>query len=242
MSIVKPVNFLDEFVCFGAETDWFDVQVSKAFVLRVADELLGLDGHELGVKPSSEHLAVERLVPAVMIVLVCVLQLHRGGVGLNLSDVEEHFVNFLVGVGMGTAQIIGLSDCLLHFQTVHNGKRHIGNVDWLYQCVHSFYLPVHTVEHFHLHAPFGGDSWVLMQQVHDVSRADDCYIRVDSLYFLLSDPLGTQTSGLRVGVSTSCRDINESLYVFAVFGSLRDRHWNSNVGIFKILLLLVENF
>ncbi len=87
----------------GAEADWFDVQISESFVLRVADQLLRLDGHKLWVEPCSEHLAVERLVPAVMIVLVCVFKFDCGGVGFNLSDVKEHFVDLLVSVGVGTA-------------------------------------------------------------------------------------------------------------------------------------------
>ncbi len=147
----------------GAETDWFDVQISESFVLRVTDQLLRLNCHKLWVEPCSEHLAVERLVPAVMIVFVCVFKFDCCGVGFNLSDVEKHFVDLLVGVGVRTAQIVGLPNSFFHFETVHDCQCHIGDVNRLYLRVHSVNLPVHAVEHFHLHAPFRGDGWILME-------------------------------------------------------------------------------
>jgi hypothetical protein len=176
-------------VCLRAEADWFDVQISEAFVLRVADKFLRLDGHKLRVEPRSEHLTVEGLVPAVVVVLVGILEFDGGGIGFDLGYVEEHFVNFLVGVGVGASQIVRLSDCLLHFEAVHDSKRYIGDIDGLYQRIHSFNLPVHSVEHFHLHAPFGGDRRILVQKVHDVSWSHDGHIREDGFDFLFSDPL-----------------------------------------------------
>ena len=59
MSIVEPVDFLHQLVSFGAETDWLDVEIGEAFVLRVTYQLLRFNGHELGIEPSSKHLSVE---------------------------------------------------------------------------------------------------------------------------------------------------------------------------------------
>jgi hypothetical protein len=79
------------------------MQISEAFIHRIANQLLRLNGHELRVKPRSEHLAVERLVPTIVVVLVGIFQFDGCGVGLDLSNVEEHFVDFLVSVRVRTA-------------------------------------------------------------------------------------------------------------------------------------------
>jgi hypothetical protein len=104
MRIVQPIDLVDKLVGFGTEADRRDVQVFKAFIKRVDDKLLRLDSHELRVQPGAEQLSVEGLVPVV--ILVGQLERNRRGVGLDLSDVEEHLVDLLVGVGVGTAQIV----------------------------------------------------------------------------------------------------------------------------------------
>lgn len=86
----------------GAKADRFNVQIGKAFVLRIADQLLGFDGHKFRVEPRSEHLPIERLIPAIVVVLVGIFEFNCCGVGFNLSDIEEHLVDFLVGVDVGT--------------------------------------------------------------------------------------------------------------------------------------------
>lgn len=91
---------------FGTEADRRDVQVFKAFIKRVDNQLLRLDSHELRVQPGAEQLSVEGLVPAVVVILVGQLEGNRRSVGLDLSDIEEHLVDLLVGVGVGTAQIV----------------------------------------------------------------------------------------------------------------------------------------
>lgn len=70
MRVVQPVDFIDQLVGFDTETDGLDVQVSEALVLGVADKVLGLNGHEFGVKPGAEQLTVEGLVPFVVVHLV----------------------------------------------------------------------------------------------------------------------------------------------------------------------------
>ena len=54
MRIVEPVDVVDEFMGLCTKTDWFDVQVIKACVLRIDDKVLRLDGHELWIEPGAE--------------------------------------------------------------------------------------------------------------------------------------------------------------------------------------------
>ena len=129
-----------------------------------------------------------------MVVLVGVLKFDSGGVRLDLGDIEEHFVDFLVGVNMWAAEVVGLSNSLFHLQAVHNSKCNISDIHWLYFGVHSFNLPVHAVEHFHLHAPLGSNSWVLMQQINYVSWANNSNIWENCFHFLFTDPLRSETT------------------------------------------------
>jgi len=102
VSIVQPVDIVDEFVGFGTETDWLDVQVLKTLAAWLSDQVLRLNGHELWVEPRAEHLAVERLGPVHVLVVIHVLHGHSCHVWLDLGDVEEHLVDFLVVVSVGT--------------------------------------------------------------------------------------------------------------------------------------------
>lgn len=95
---------------------------------------------------------------------------------------------------MWTTEIVGLSYCFFHFQTVHDCKRNISDINWLYFGVHSFNLPVHSVEHFHLHAPFCCNGRILMEQIDYVRRSNNSNIRENCLDFLLTNPLGSQSS------------------------------------------------
>jgi len=58
MSIIEPVDLVDELTGLGAEGNRCNVQVLEALVVRVDNQLLGLHGHELGVEPVSEQLAI----------------------------------------------------------------------------------------------------------------------------------------------------------------------------------------
>jgi len=176
-----------------------------------------------------------------VVVLVGHLKWHGGSVWLDVSVVEEHLVDFLVGVGVWTAQIVGLTDGFLHLQAVHDGEGNITHVDWLNLGIHALNLPVHSVEHLHVHAPLGGEGWILMKQVHHVCWTQDGHIWADSLDLLLTNPLGAKTLGLRVGIGTSCGDVDESLDFVRVLDSFGNGHWDSNVRVLEVLLLLVEN-
>ena len=59
VSVVKPVDIIDELVGLSTETDRLDVQVFKSEVVRVSEKVLRLDGHELRVQPGTEPLSVE---------------------------------------------------------------------------------------------------------------------------------------------------------------------------------------
>lgn len=125
MGVVEPVNLLNQFVSLGSETDGCDVQVFEALVLGVHDELLRFDGHEFGRQPGAEHLSVERLEPFVMVVLISHLEGHDRGVGLDLSNIEELLVNFLVGVSVRATKVVRLANGLLHLEAVHDSKCNI---------------------------------------------------------------------------------------------------------------------
>ena len=162
VSVVKPVDFLNQLVSLGAETDRFYVEISEAFVQGVTNQFLGFSCHELRIEPSSKHLSVERLPPVIMVVLVSVLKFNGSGVWFDLGDIKEHLVYLLVSVDVWATKVVGLSNSFFHLQTVHDCECDISNVHGLHFGIHSFDLPVHAVEHLHLHAPLGSDSWVLM--------------------------------------------------------------------------------
>lgn len=242
MSVVKPVDFLNKFVGFCTKANWLDMEISEALVLRIANQLLCFNCHELGVKPSSKHLSIERLIPSVMIVFVSLFKFDCCSVWFDLSDIEEHLVYFLISVCVRSTEVVRLSDCFFHLNAVHNCKCDISDVNGLYLCVHAFNLPIHSVEHFDLHAPLCCDRWVLVQKINDISGSNNCNIWEDCLYFLFTYPFGSQASRLWVGICSCGRDVNESLQVLAVFSGFCNRHRNSNVCVFEIFFLLVEYF
>jgi len=105
-------------------------------------------------------------------------------------------VNLLVSVLVRTSKIVRLANSLFHFKTVHSSKGNIRGVNWGDLSVHAINLPVHTIEHLHLHHPFTSQSGGLMQQVDHHSGTKNSHIGVDSLNFLLTNPLGAETARL----------------------------------------------
>lgn len=163
MSIIQPVNFLDEFVSLCSETNRLNMEVREALVEGIYDKVLVLKGDHLWEHPGAEQLTVERGVPRTVHHFVGDFELDFSCVWLDLSHVKEHLVDLTVRVGERTAQIVALTDCLLHFQGVNDSKGHIVSVNRLHLGVHVFNQPVHPVEHFHLHAPLSSHSRVLVQ-------------------------------------------------------------------------------
>jgi len=51
VGVIQPVDFVDELVGLDSEADGLDVEVFESLVGRVAEELLVLNSHELGVEP-----------------------------------------------------------------------------------------------------------------------------------------------------------------------------------------------
>ncbi len=241
VGIVEPVDIVDELVGLCSKADGLDVQVVETEAVWAHSQVLRLNCHELWVEPRPEHLSVERLPPLHVVIVVGVLKLHGGHVGLDLANFEEHVVDFIVGVSVRSAKLVGLSDSLFHLERVHDGKGDIVAEDGLALALHAFDLPKHPVEHLHVHAPLGSDRRVRVQSLHNVSRSKDSDIWADSFDLLLTNPLGSQTLALRVRIGTSGRDVDEALNLGRVLDCLGNSHGHTNVSLLKVLLLLVED-
>ena len=139
--IVEPIDVVDELVGLCTEADRFDVQVREAKVVRVDAEILRLDSHELRVQPCAEHLAVEGLPPFHVMVIHCLLKWHSRDIRFDLTNIEEHVVDLLVGVSMRTAQVVALADGFLHLEAVVNGKRDVIVENRLHLAFHALNLP-----------------------------------------------------------------------------------------------------
>lgn len=142
---------------------------------------------------------------------------------------------------MGTGQVVALANGLLHLEAVHDGEGDIVDKDGLNLSVHAFNLPQHSVEHLHVHTPLGSNSRIRVETLNDVGGAKNGNIRADSLDFLLTDPLGSKTLALGVGVSTGGRHIDKALDLRGVSDSLSNGHRDADVGLLEVLLLLVED-
>ena len=92
-----------------------------------------------------------------------------------------------------------------------------------------------------MHAPLGSDRDIWIQTLHDVSWPDNRHIRANGFYLLLTDPLSTQASALRIGVSSSSRYVDEALDVWRVLYGLGDGDGHADVGLLELLILFVED-
>ena len=176
-----------------------------------------------------------------VLVVIHILHGHSCHVGLDLGDVEEHLVDFLVVVRVGTAQLVSLSNSLLHFERVHDSKSDVVDKDGLDISVHALDLPHHAVEHLHVHAPFGSNGRVRVQSLDNVGGSKDGDIWVDGFDFLLADPLGAQTFRLRVGIGSSSGNVDEALDLRRVTHCFGNSHGHADVCLFKLRLLLVKD-
>ena len=241
VGIVEPVDVVDELVGLCTEADGFDVQVSETRVFRIDQEILRLNGHEFRVEPCAEHLAVEGLPPLHVMVIVCLLKWHSGNIGFDLTNIEEHVVDLFVGVGMRTAQVVALANSFLHLEAVVNGKRDVIVENRLHLAFHALDLPKHPIEHLHVHAPLGSDRDIWIQTLHDVSRSDNGHIWANGFYLLLTNPLSTQASTLRIGVSSSSRYVDEALDIWGVLYGFGDGDGHADVGFLELLIFFVED-
>lgn len=228
-------------MCLRTEADWLDMKIVEAQVVRVDAQVLRLDRHELWVEPRTEPLAVERLPPLHVMVVVDVFHGHSHDIRFDLANVKEHLVDLLVTIGVRPAQVVAFSNRLFHLQTVKDGESNVIGKDRLDLCVHALNLPQHPVEHLHVHAPLSRNRYVRVQAVYHVCWSQDGHIGADCLDLLLTNPLGAETSALRVRVRTGCGNIDEALDLRRVLDSLRDSHWHTDVGFLELTLLLVEN-
>ena len=203
MCVVQPVHIVNKLVSFRTKANRLDVEVVKAKIIYVHAQVLRLDSHELWVEPSTEPLTVEGLPPFHMVIVVDVFHGNSCHIRFDLANVKEHFINFLILVSVWATKIIAFTNSLFHLQTIKNGESNIVSKDWLNCCVHTFYLPKHSVKHLHMHTPFGCNCYVRVKSLYHVSGSQDGYIWADSFDFLLPNPLGSQASALRVRISTS---------------------------------------
>ena len=128
-----------------------------------------------------------------MIVFISIFKFDNRCIWFDLSNIKEHFINFLVSVSVWSTQIVSLSFSFLHFKAVKNSKSNVSNINGLNLCIHTINLPVHSVEHFHLHTPFSCDCWILMKEIEDKCWTNNSYIWIDSLDFLFTNPFGSKT-------------------------------------------------
>ena len=177
-----------------------------------------------------------------MIVLICILKLNNCSIWLDLSNIKEHFVDLLVVVGVGSTKVIALPDGFFHLQAVNNTKCNISYINWLYLCIHTVNLPIHSVEHLHLHAPLCRYSWILMKQINHVSGPHNRHIRTDRFNFLFTNPFSSKSNARRIRISSCSTNIDKSLDVVRVLDCLCNGDGNIDVSIFKVLLLLHVNF
>ena len=173
------------------EADRLDMKISEPFIFWVNNQVLGFHGHKLWEQPCAEELAVERLIPLVVIIFKSILKLNKVCVGLHSSNIEELFVNLLIVVGVWTAEVIGLPNCLLHLKGIYDSEGDIINENRLNFAVHSLNEPIHAIEYFHLHSELASKSWVHMDVVHHQGWAQNCYIWEDFFNLLFSKPLSS---------------------------------------------------
>ena len=92
-----------------------------------------------------------------------------------------------------------------------------------------------------MHAPLGSDRDIWIQTLHDVSWPDNRHIRANGFYLLLTDPLSTQASALRIGVSSSSRYVDEALDIWRVLYGFGDGDGHADVGFLELLIFFVED-
>ena len=92
---------------------------------------------------------------------------------------------------MGAAEVIALSDGLLHFQAVQHSQGNIVDEDWLNFAIHALDHPVHAIEHLELHTPLSSKGRIRIQEVEHVGGSKDRHIRVDVLDLLLTKPFSS---------------------------------------------------
>ena len=181
-------------VGFMAKAYRFDSKMLKSKILRVTNKVLRFNCHEFGVEPLFEDLLDRRLIPLILLILICLFQRNNNRVWFYFCKVKEMFVNFFVSVNMRTSEIVCFPNSFFSFNTIVNCKSHIIGHNWLDLAIHAFDHEVHSVEHLHLHAPLGSDCGDRVEVVEHVSRSNNGHVREDLLHFLLTDPLSSQTS------------------------------------------------
>lgn len=153
LRVVHPVDVLHIIVRSLSKAHRLDVQIIESLVLRVHYQVLSFYCHELWHQPCSEQMAIESLNLHVVVVLISIFQFYKSCVGFDACKIEELFVDFLISISVRATEVVALTYCLIHLQALNHCQSDIVNKDWLDLRVHAFNLPVHPVEHLHLHTP-----------------------------------------------------------------------------------------
>lgn len=221
-------------VCFVSKAHWLDPKIGELQIVWRCDQLLRVDSDEFWGKPVLEKLFVGGLEPFIVLVLIHLLKGHDDGIRLDLRQVEEMLVYLLEGVGVWATEVICFTRRLFSLDAIVDGEGNIVRHNWLELAVHALNCEVHTVEHFQLHAPPSSDGRSWIDIIEHVGWSQNRHIWECFLDLLLTDPLGSEASGLRVGISTSSRNMNQSFHVWISSACLGNGDWDSDVGVLEV--------
>ena len=98
---------------------------------------------------------------------------------------KELLVQIIIIIDMWTTKLICLSDSIVLLDTVVDCKSNIIGEGWLDFTIHSFDYEIHSIEHFHLHTPFRGNSWIWVKWIKHIGWSQDSSFWVDFSDFLL---------------------------------------------------------
>jgi len=163
LGVVEPIDVVNIFLNLLAKANGLNIEIFKAFILGVNNEILGLCCHELWEEPCSEKLPVEWLPPFIVIVFVNIFKLYNCCVRLNSSLIEELFVDLFIGISVWATEIIALANCLFHLKAIKDCESNIIYEYRLDTTIHTFSEPVHAIEHLHLHTPFSSKCRIRME-------------------------------------------------------------------------------
>ena len=100
-------------------------------------------------------------------------------------------VKLLKVVSVRASEVVRFAHSLLSLYGVKNSKSDIVGKDWLDLSIHALDDEVHSIEHFHLNSPFGGNVPIWVDVVHHHGWSQDGHVWESVLNLLLADPLGS---------------------------------------------------
>ena len=107
------------------------MQVLEGFGIRVDGDVNTLVEDPLRVEPILAQLSPQARHVMLPHHLLNDLQFDWNDVRFDLSDVVVLLIDLIIGIDMRASKLIGLTDRLIHLQTVENGFTHISSIDRL---------------------------------------------------------------------------------------------------------------